>query len=150
MRPATSHRRRGFTLIELMITVVIVGILAAIAYPNLVSYIQRSRRADAVAELSSIVQAQERYRSNNTAYASTLTTVGFSGATKYYDYTLESVSEPPFVAGYQVTARPKSDSAQAGDAQDCATLSVRLEGSVFKYLATGSGDRVTSDLCWAH
>ena len=148
MQPVAHRQHHGFTLIELMVAVVIVGILAAVAYPNLVSYVQRSRRADAVAELTSIVQAQERYRSNNSAYASALATVGFSGATKYYDFTLESVSEPAFVAGYQVTARPKSDSAQAGDAENCATLSVRLEGSVFKYLATGSSDRVTSDLCW--
>lgn len=146
----TTSQRRGFTLIELMIAVVIVGILAAVAYPSMTLFIQRGRRADAVAVLTAIVQAQERYRSNRAAYASTLEELKISDSTKYYGFTLDAVGEPAFTGGYQVTAKPKSDSAQAGDAKNCATLSVKLDGGKFEYLATDASQRDTSATCWAH
>jgi type IV pilus assembly protein PilE len=51
----------GFTLTEVMIVVVIVGILATIAYPSYQEKVLRSRRADGQAALMSLAQAQERY-----------------------------------------------------------------------------------------
>ncbi len=61
-------RQRGFTLIELMITVVIVAILAAIAYPNYTEYVERSRRQEAVAGLLENAQFMERLFTQNTTY----------------------------------------------------------------------------------
>jgi type IV pilus assembly protein PilE len=58
----------GFTLMELMIVVAIVGILAAIAYPSYMDSVRKSRRADAKAALSNAAQALERYYTEKNTY----------------------------------------------------------------------------------
>lgn len=61
--------QNGFTLIELMITVAIIGILAGIAYPSYQDHVFKSRRADAKAALSGLANAMERYYTENNDYA---------------------------------------------------------------------------------
>ncbi len=94
----------GFTLIELMIVVAIVGILAAIAYPSYQNSVQNSRRADAQSALTAFSNAMERYyTNNNNSYlgagpagadtgAPTIfpTEAPLDGATKYYDLTINA------------------------------------------------------------
>lgn len=58
----------GFTLIELMVAVIIVGILATIAYPSYMDSIRKSRRADAKAALSNAAQALERHFTEKNTY----------------------------------------------------------------------------------
>jgi type IV pilus assembly protein PilE len=73
MRPiatASKKSQGGFTLIELMITVVIIGILAAVALPSYSSYIARARRADARTQLLQATQFMQRFYAANDSYSS--------------------------------------------------------------------------------
>jgi type IV pilus assembly protein PilA len=63
------HSRRGFTLIELMITVGIIGVLAAIAVPNFIRYQARSRRSEAMTNVSAIARSQTAYSAERNEFA---------------------------------------------------------------------------------
>ncbi|MBI3900127.1 MAG: prepilin-type N-terminal cleavage/methylation domain-containing protein [Gammaproteobacteria bacterium] len=66
-------RARGFTLIELMIVVVIIGILASIAYPGYTTFMTQGRRSDAHTALLRITDVQEKFFTRCNSYASSLT-----------------------------------------------------------------------------
>ena len=71
MRSFSGHRQRsvaGFTLIEVMITVTIIGILAAISLPSYSAYVARARRADARTQLLQAAQFMQRFYAANDQY----------------------------------------------------------------------------------
>jgi len=74
----------GFTLIELMVVVAIVGILAAVAYPSYIDSVRKGKRAEARAALMNLLQQQERYFTQNNTYETFA--VGAAGTKPFKDY----------------------------------------------------------------
>ena len=74
---AMLRKMKGITLMELMIVVIIVGILAAVAYPNYREFAARAKRNEAKAALLQIATQQERFYLNNNTYTTDMTQLGF-------------------------------------------------------------------------
>lgn len=108
-------QNRGFTLIEVMIVVVVIGILAAIAYPAYTDYINKSRRADGQAALMAAEGELHRVRSAGNAYATADITTGSPDG--YYQVELTAST----VDSYTLTA-----TAQGAQIRDTACNSMRI------------------------
>ncbi len=83
--------RRGFSLLEVMIVVVIIGILATLSYPSLEAYLQRAKQTEGKVSLSAIYTAQKIYFATNQTYADTLSKLDVqleSGGSARYAITL--------------------------------------------------------------
>jgi type IV pilus assembly protein PilE len=93
-------RQSGFTLIELMITVVVIAILSAIALPSYQQYVVRARLTDAFSALSSAQAAAEQFWSNTHTYSGFETANGFPAATSNFTYNLSNQT----ASTYTITA----------------------------------------------
>lgn len=139
-RRLSLRASHGFTLVELMITVVVVGILAAVAYPSFTSFIQKSRRADAKAALLAAAQKMEQYRTLSNTYAgATLGTGGIYANQSDNGYYALSFSVAPTQTVYTIQAVPQG--AQATDA--CGTFTYDQAGN-----KAVSGGTQTAAACW--
>lgn len=110
------RRNSGFTLIELMITVAIVAILAAIAYPSYKQYLIRANRSEAQAYLMDLSQRQQQYLMDARAYTGSETTLGASQPSRVADnYTITITVGSGLPPSFTITAAPKSGTVQSGD-----------------------------------
>ncbi len=147
---SSMNSTRGFTLIEVMITVAIVGILAAIAYPSYQSYILRSHRSEGMALLSEAAARMERYYAQNSTYAtatpsrlgltSTANATTVNSANGYYSLSLGT----PSATSYSLSATPQN--AQASDS--CGTLTLDSTGLKGAAGTTATANAATVSNCW--
>lgn len=135
------NRQQGFTLIEVMIVVLIIGILAAIAYPNYSEYVKRGNRSEGQAFLNDVSARQERYFSQNNAYITNDSDVaklalknGNKSETGKYELALSKVDND---GGYTLTAKEQFNDTK------CGNLTLNARGVRGR---TGSG--MSAEDCW--
>ena len=134
-------RTRGFTLIELMVVVVIVGILAGVAYPSFREQSRRSARAEARAALLDGASRQEQYWLDNKSYTATLSDLQIAATTESEKYAISvdaASAGCPIARCYSLRATPQGP--QAEDA-NCSALTLNSSGVKS---ATGT----TPTECW--
>lgn len=156
-----NNKQQGFTLIELMMTVAILGILSAIAIPSYMSYVTKSKRTEAKTELLRVAQLQESHYVQNLSYAKTLTGLGFAAATLNTETGLYSIasSATPVACdgtnanpctGYSIVATPVTGKGQDKD-DDCAN-GFMLTNTGFKGAKSSTDAAFTSaatiQKCW--
>ncbi len=145
----SAQRSRGITLLELMITLAIVGILAAVAYPSYREQIAKSHRAEAAAALWSSAQALERYFSTNGRYTTSATSktlptviqarVPENGGSYY---TIAAAGEP---GPNSYTLKATRAGVMAGDA--CGDLTLDQAGAMGLVDKPAGSSKTLAD-CW--
>lgn len=134
----------GFTLIEVMIVVAILGILSAIAFPSYQEHVRKARRVDAQTALMELSQFMERYYTSNGRYLSTQNkapTLPFTESPKdstSKSYRLGFADDSPTASGYVLEAVPQG--AMLNDT--CGTLTLSNTG------AKGQGQGESLATCW--
>ena len=145
-RPRPCRKARGFTLIELMICVAIVGVLSSIAYPAFSSTIASTRRSDALLALMKVQLLQERFRAEHPVYGD-LSQLGLGSGSPSRHYDIAVLN--PSADGYVVHA--SAIGSQQQDAH-CRHLRLTIDGLNVAY-ASGTTDAAdnaaaVNSRCW--
>ena len=128
-------RAKGFTLIELMIVVLIIAVLAGIAFGAYNNQVRKSRRAEAKQVIADLALREEKYRSNNPTYG-TIVQLGGAATSTYYTFTYTAAADTAI--GYVLAAAPAGDQIK----DSCGTLTWTMASGVVTKTSTAGTD------CW--
>lgn len=140
------NKDKGFTLIEMMIVVAIIGVLAAIAYPSYQGYVIKTKRVDMMTEMQNIASEIESRKLTQGSYSAISAAVKTDFATAYprqgtqlYDVTINpDPLAPPdntLTSKWIITATPKANSQVIND----GTLTLNYQGIKCRGSVCGSG-----------
>lgn len=120
------NRQKGFTLIELMIVVVIIGILAALAIPRFMEATKKAKQSEARTVLKQILTLERSYRQETGAYDTDLDAIGFMipATNAKYVYAISAGAGVDFTA----TAVPKASGQPGYDVDLTVTYSIDQDG----------------------
>lgn len=125
----------GFSLIEALITVAIIGIVSSIAYPNYVDFIVQSNRAEGLRELVRIANLQEQYYIDNRSYTAVMTDLGLDAdpfITQNGHFSIDAT-----VVNDTFTLVATAQGVQATKDSVCSSMSV-----------TDTGKKTPVSICW--
>ena len=154
-KPVTNPNR-GYTLIELLVTVAIVGLLAVIAVPQYSEYVRKGRRADATATLQKLMNQQALYYANNGGtYTSIVANLGFTPSKSknnqmtsdagHYNVSLGQCDDghTPLTECVQLTATAATPEQQKDT--ECSEMGINSRGSLF---AISKAETNSTQDCW--
>ena len=137
-RQRTATQQNGFTLIEVLVVIAIIGILLKIAVPAYTTYVQQAHRTDAKNALLDLAAREEKYFSLNNTYTADPTQLYGTGATfpmpistngtAYYNLIAPTITAPTTAtaATFSASASPIAGSSQASDS--CGTFTINSYG----------------------
>lgn len=135
-------------MLELLVAVVIVVLLASVAYPSYRDQVQKGRRSDAVAALGALQLAQERHRASSASYANSPQVLGLPVVSEggHYDISIQGAG----ASSYTLVATARAGSSQTRDSA-CLRMAIGYSNGSTQYLAGGSGGELAVDSsrrCW--
>ncbi|MGD8567704.1 MAG: type IV pilin protein [Gammaproteobacteria bacterium] len=141
-----KSKQGGFTLVELMITVVVISLLAMIAIPAYNDSVQKARRSDAKSTLTSAASRQEQYFLDNKTYTANLTDLGYAASPAdsidghYTVKVAAATASCPIATCFKLIAVPNDED------EDCQSFTLDSTGS--KNIEGSPAPTQTAEQCW--